>query len=96
MGLIFLILLSGFWTFNSVLLVPFWAKGVVVGFLPGNSGRVTVDNLSFIVKELTKFINHCNEVKAATLANKEGGQLSIVKTSAGSTANKKDEKPDSD
>ncbi|KAJ0038000.1 hypothetical protein Pint_23898 [Pistacia integerrima] len=47
-------------------------------------------------KELTKFINHCNEVKAATLANKEGGQLSIVKTSAGSTANKKDEKPGSD
>ncbi|XP_031279851.1 uncharacterized protein LOC116138281 [Pistacia vera] len=47
-------------------------------------------------RELTKFINHCNEVKAATLANKEGGQLSIVKTSAGSTANKKDEKPGSD
>ncbi|KAJ0038001.1 hypothetical protein Pint_23899 [Pistacia integerrima] len=59
--------------------------------------------LSFIIllsafwtsKELTKFINHCNEVKAATIANKEGGQLSIVETSAGSTANKKDEKPDS-
>ncbi|KAF3437354.1 hypothetical protein FNV43_RR20107 [Rhamnella rubrinervis] len=30
-------------------------------------------------RELTKFINHCNEVKAATAANKEGGQLSIVK-----------------
>ncbi|KDP43585.1 hypothetical protein JCGZ_16872 [Jatropha curcas] len=30
-------------------------------------------------RELSKFINHCNEVKAATLANKEGGQLSIVK-----------------
>ena len=28
---------------------------------------------------MTKFINHCNEVKAATAANKEGGQLSIVK-----------------
>ncbi|KAL5543606.1 hypothetical protein UlMin_007390 [Ulmus minor] len=30
-------------------------------------------------RELTKFINYCNEVKAATAANKEGGQLSIVK-----------------
>ncbi|PON84826.1 2,3-bisphosphoglycerate-dependent phosphoglycerate mutase [Trema orientale] len=30
-------------------------------------------------RELTKFINHCNEIKAATAANKEGGQLSIVK-----------------
>ncbi|KAF9597248.1 hypothetical protein IFM89_016389 [Coptis chinensis] len=29
--------------------------------------------------ELTKFINHCNEVKFAAAANKEGGQLSIVK-----------------
>ncbi|KAG6575705.1 hypothetical protein SDJN03_26344, partial [Cucurbita argyrosperma subsp. sororia] len=31
-------------------------------------------------RELSKFINYCNETKAATLANKEGGQLSIVKT----------------
>ncbi|CBI24975.3 hypothetical protein VitviT2T_020517 [Vitis vinifera] len=31
-------------------------------------------------REVSKFINHCNEVKAATVANKEGGQLSIVKT----------------
>ncbi|KAH7527961.1 hypothetical protein FEM48_Zijuj05G0021500 [Ziziphus jujuba var. spinosa] len=30
-------------------------------------------------REVTKFINYCNEVKAATAANKEGGQLSIVK-----------------
>lgn len=30
-------------------------------------------------RELSKFINHCNEVKAATAANKEGGQLCIVK-----------------
>ena len=30
-------------------------------------------------QELSKFINYCNEVKAATAANKEGGQLSIVK-----------------
>ncbi|KAJ4711525.1 2,3-bisphosphoglycerate-dependent phosphoglycerate mutase [Melia azedarach] len=37
-------------------------------------------------RELTKFINHCNEVKAATLANKEGGQLSIIKPSAESSA----------
>lgn len=34
-------------------------------------------------------------MKAATLANKEGGQLGIVKTSTGSTGNKKDEKLDS-
>ncbi|XP_050943969.1 uncharacterized protein LOC103499958 isoform X1 [Cucumis melo] len=32
--------------------------------------------------EVSKFINYCNETKAATLANKEGGQLSIVKTPA--------------
>ncbi|KAG6762355.1 hypothetical protein D5086_017940 [Populus alba] len=30
-------------------------------------------------RELSKFINNCNEIKAATAANKEGGQLSIVK-----------------
>jgi hypothetical protein len=30
-------------------------------------------------QELSKFINNCNEIKAATAANKEGGQLSIVK-----------------
>ncbi|KAK6120808.1 hypothetical protein DH2020_045453 [Rehmannia glutinosa] len=30
-------------------------------------------------KELSKFINYCNEARAATVANKEGGQLSIVK-----------------
>ncbi|KAE9444970.1 hypothetical protein C3L33_23132, partial [Rhododendron williamsianum] len=34
---------------------------------------------SFSDQEMSKFINHCNEVKAATAANKEGGQLSIVK-----------------
>ncbi|XP_009601982.1 uncharacterized protein LOC107817854 [Nicotiana tabacum] len=30
-------------------------------------------------RELTKFINHCNEVKAATFATKDGGQLNIIK-----------------
>ncbi|XP_074576043.1 uncharacterized protein LOC141832439 [Curcuma longa] len=30
-------------------------------------------------RELSKFINHCNEIKAATAASKEGGQLSILK-----------------
>ncbi|EOX96624.1 Uncharacterized protein TCM_005838 [Theobroma cacao] len=30
-------------------------------------------------RELTKFINQCNEIKAATIANKDGGQLNIVK-----------------
>ncbi|KAJ4846964.1 hypothetical protein Tsubulata_043557 [Turnera subulata] len=36
-------------------------------------------------RELTKFINQCNEVKAATFANKDGGHLSIVKTTQEST-----------
>lgn len=31
-------------------------------------------------QELSKFINHCNEIKAATAASKEGAQLSIIKT----------------
>ncbi|KAK6933853.1 Uncharacterized protein family UPF0390 [Dillenia turbinata] len=30
-------------------------------------------------RELSKFINHFNEVKAATVAKKEGGQLKIIK-----------------
>ncbi|GMH30631.1 hypothetical protein Nepgr_032474 [Nepenthes gracilis] len=30
-------------------------------------------------RELSKFINYCNEVKAASVACKEGGQLSIIK-----------------
>ncbi|BAH91004.1 Os01g0271700 [Oryza sativa Japonica Group] len=30
-------------------------------------------------QELTKFINQCNEKKAASLASKEGGDLSILK-----------------
>ncbi|XP_061353847.1 uncharacterized protein LOC133298548 [Gastrolobium bilobum] len=29
-------------------------------------------------REVSKFINHCNEIKAVTLAQKEGGQLNIV------------------
>ncbi|KAI6675916.1 hypothetical protein NL676_036712 [Syzygium grande] len=40
-------------------------------------------------REISKFINHCNEVKAATAANKEGGQLSIVKPPPESTAGKR-------
>ncbi|WMV10721.1 hypothetical protein MTR67_004106 [Solanum verrucosum] len=30
-------------------------------------------------RELTKFINQCNETKAATFATKDGGQLCILK-----------------
>ncbi|XP_020592497.1 uncharacterized protein LOC110033006 isoform X2 [Phalaenopsis equestris] len=30
-------------------------------------------------RELSKFINQCNEIKAANMAGKEGGQLSIIK-----------------
>ncbi|KAL3651887.1 hypothetical protein CASFOL_004889 [Castilleja foliolosa] len=40
-------------------------------------------------KEVSKFINHCNEMKAATVANKEGGQLSIVKPQADSSGGSK-------
>ncbi|ONK63682.1 uncharacterized protein A4U43_C07F17800 [Asparagus officinalis] len=36
-------------------------------------------------RELSKFINHCNEIKAATQANKEGGQLAIVKPEPSNT-----------
>ncbi|KAI0526791.1 hypothetical protein KFK09_002382 [Dendrobium nobile] len=31
-------------------------------------------------RELSKFINQCNEIKAANMASKEGSQLSIIKT----------------
>ncbi|KAJ0959847.1 hypothetical protein J5N97_014295 [Dioscorea zingiberensis] len=35
-------------------------------------------------RELTKFINQCNEIKAATAAQKEGGQLNIIKVESDS------------
>ncbi|GMY22553.1 hypothetical protein FCV25MIE_17794 [Fagus crenata] len=40
-------------------------------------------------REVSKFINHCNEMKAATVANREGGQLSIVKPPPESTSGEK-------
>ncbi|KZV14836.1 hypothetical protein F511_40333 [Dorcoceras hygrometricum] len=40
-------------------------------------------------KELSKFINHCNEVKAAAFATKDGGNLSIVKSQPDSTVSAK-------
>ncbi|KAM4072786.1 hypothetical protein ACB094_11G165900 [Castanea mollissima] len=40
-------------------------------------------------RELSKFINYCNEVKAAAAANREGGQLSIVKPPPESTSGEK-------
>ncbi|KAL9686203.1 hypothetical protein QQ045_023658 [Rhodiola kirilowii] len=42
-------------------------------------------------RDVSKFINYCNEVKAATAANKEGGQLSIMKHTESSTAGKKND-----
>ncbi|XP_042412358.1 uncharacterized protein LOC122001591 [Zingiber officinale] len=36
--------------------------------------------------KLSKFINHCNEIKAATAASKEGGQLSILKLETNASA----------
>ncbi|KAA3462156.1 ARID domain-containing protein C08B11.3 [Gossypium australe] len=47
-------------------------------------------NLLLVSVELTKFINHCNEIKAATVANKDGGQLSIVKPPPESSGNVKE------
>nr|XP_034592589.1 uncharacterized protein LOC117854491 isoform X1 [Setaria viridis] len=40
-------------------------------------------------KELTKFINQCNEIKAANLASKEGGDLSILKVDGDQSKSKK-------
>ncbi|XP_010545122.1 PREDICTED: uncharacterized protein LOC104817576 [Tarenaya hassleriana] len=40
-------------------------------------------------RELTKFINQCNEMKAAAVASKEGGQLSIIKPAADTPKDKK-------
>ncbi|KAH6765878.1 hypothetical protein C2S52_016861 [Perilla frutescens var. hirtella] len=40
-------------------------------------------------REVSKFINHCNEVKAATVANKDGGHLSIVKLQTDSSSGAK-------
>ncbi|CAO2184957.1 unnamed protein product [Urochloa humidicola] len=42
-------------------------------------------------KELTKFINQCNEIKAVNLASKEGGDLNIVKADADQSKSKKSE-----
>ncbi|CAM0880902.1 unnamed protein product [Alopecurus aequalis] len=39
-------------------------------------------------KDLTKFINHANEIKAANMASKEGGDLSIVKADADTSSSK--------
>ncbi|KAL9226463.1 hypothetical protein vseg_002274 [Gypsophila vaccaria] len=40
-------------------------------------------------RDLTKFINNCNEMKAASVACKEGGHLSIVKPSQDSSGGSK-------
>jgi len=39
--------------------------------------------------ELTKFIDQCNEIKAANLASKEGGDLNIVKADGDQSKSKK-------
>ncbi|XP_021739318.1 uncharacterized protein LOC110705712 [Chenopodium quinoa] len=41
-------------------------------------------------RDVSKFINYCNEVKAATVACKDGGHLSIVKTSLEQSGSKKE------
>lgn len=43
-------------------------------------------------RELTKFINHCNEVKATNAACKEGGQLNIIKAESQPEPSKKSAK----
>ncbi|KAK4259867.1 hypothetical protein QN277_006155 [Acacia crassicarpa] len=40
-------------------------------------------------RDLSKFINHCNEIKAATVAQKDGGQLYILKSLAEPTTGSK-------
>jgi hypothetical protein len=45
----------------------------------------------FALQELTKFINQCNEIKAANLASKEGGDLNIVKADGEESKSKKQE-----
>jgi hypothetical protein len=40
-------------------------------------------------QELTKFINHCNEIKAANVASKEGGDFNIVKADGDQSKPKK-------
>ena len=40
-------------------------------------------------KELTKFINQCNEINAANRASKEGGDLNILKPDAEPSNSKK-------
>lgn len=44
-----------------------------------------LSDLIMKTQELTKFINKCNETKAATLAEKDGGPLRIAKPSAPSS-----------
>jgi len=44
---------------------------------------------NFALQELTKFINQCNEIKAANLASKEGGDLNIVKADGDQSKSKK-------
>ncbi|KAK1286541.1 hypothetical protein QJS10_CPB20g01704 [Acorus calamus] len=39
-------------------------------------------------RELSKFINQCNEIKAANHAIKEGGQLNILKVASDPSTNK--------
>lgn len=48
------------------------------------------DDVPFwVFQEVSKFINHCNEMKAATVANKDGGHLFVVKTPADSSSGAK-------
>jgi hypothetical protein len=44
---------------------------------------------NFALQELTKFIDQCNEIKAANLASKEGGDLNIVKADGDQSKSKK-------
>ncbi len=43
----------------------------------------------FCIQELTKFINHCNEIKAANVATKEGPDLNIIKPDGDQSKSKK-------
>lgn len=61
------------WTFDVFI---FWDLSVDIS----NIEFLLLSLVQFVLnQEVSKFINQCNEIKAATLATKDGGQLGIIK-----------------
>ncbi|KAJ6895798.1 hypothetical protein NC651_022130 [Populus alba x Populus x berolinensis] len=67
----------------DVIHYPSGLQGEIADHSTSVNSHMSLDRIrspkSYCSMELSKFINNCNEIKAATAANKEGGQLSIVK-----------------